>query len=95
MTYFIGTNIAMLVLFGLAVLALQLLKDKRMVELLNPKVVIVFAFLIFSLMLTTFICLFVAIQVLATGLIITSAVFAMFDAYLLYVKYQLKQRKAV
>lgn len=95
MTYFIGTNIAMLVLFGLAVLALQLLKDKRMVELLNPKVVIVFAFLIFSLMIATLICLFVAMQVLATGLIITSAVFAMFDAYLLYVKYQLKQRKAV
>lgn len=95
MTYFIGTNIAMLVLFGLAVLALQLLKDKRMMELLNTKVVIAFAFLIFNSMLTTLICLFVAIQVLATGLIITSAIFALFDAYLLYVKYQLKQRKAV
>ena len=95
MTYFIGTNIAMLVLFGLAVLALQLLKDEDMARMLNPKVLIAFAFLTLSTMLTTFLCLFIAIQVLATGLIITSAVFALFDGYLLYVKYYLKPRKAV
>lgn len=95
MTYFIDTNIAMLVTFGLAILALQLLKNKEMLTLLNMKIVIAFAVLIGLLMLTTFICVFVAIEVLGTGFIITGAVFALFDIYLLYVKYYLKPRKAI